>query len=175
MNHGKEIITTEQQKNRMYDYIFLCFFLGNDFMPHFPSINIRTGGIDKMINAYKATIGGTDENLYDGKKIVWKNVRKLVEFLVQQEEKYFQEEMKLRDKRERTHYSEETPEEVFKKFDALPTYDRAVEKYINPYQGGWLAQSAVRVAVRRLVERQPRGACRLCARQAVEHDPAVVQ
>ena len=41
--------------NRVYDYILLCFFLGNDFMPHFPSINIRTGGIDKMLNAYKAT------------------------------------------------------------------------------------------------------------------------
>ena len=137
MNHGEENITTEQQKNRMYDYIFLCFFLGNDFMPHFPSINIRTGGIDKMINAYKATLGGTNQNLYDGKKIVWKNVRKLVEFLIQQEEKYFQEEMKLRDKRERTHYPEETHEDKFKKFDALPTYDRAVEKYINPFQPGW--------------------------------------
>ena len=79
MNNGNEL-TTFQQHNRIYDYIFMCFFLGNDFMPHFPSINIRTGGVNKMINAYKATIGGTNENLTDGKKIYWKNVRKLVYF-----------------------------------------------------------------------------------------------
>jgi 5'-3' exoribonuclease 2 len=80
MNNGEEL-SSEQQKNRIYDYIFLCFFLGNDFMPHFPSVNIRTGGVDKMLNAYKATLGGTDENLTDGKKIYWNNVRKLVRFL----------------------------------------------------------------------------------------------
>jgi 5'-3' exonuclease len=42
-------------------------------MPHFPALNIRTGGVDKMIQAYKATIGGTNDNLTDGKKIIWKN------------------------------------------------------------------------------------------------------
>ena len=51
MNNGEEL-TTIQQKNRIYDYIFLCFFLGNDFLPHFPSLNIRTGGVDKMLQAY---------------------------------------------------------------------------------------------------------------------------
>ena len=44
--------------------IFLCFFLGNDFMPHIPSVNIRTSGIDYLMNAYKDTIGNTNENLY---------------------------------------------------------------------------------------------------------------
>ena len=41
------------QKNRLYDYILLTFFLGNDFMPHFPSMCIRTNGIDILENAYK--------------------------------------------------------------------------------------------------------------------------
>jgi 5'-3' exoribonuclease 1 len=34
------------------DFIFLCYFLGNDFLPHLPSINIKKGGLDLLINLY---------------------------------------------------------------------------------------------------------------------------
>jgi 5'-3' exonuclease len=130
-------LTEKQQKNRVYDYIFMCFFLGNDFMPHFPAINIRTGGIDKLLNAYKATLGGTNDNLTDGKIIYWKNVRKLIDFLACYEEEYFKTEMKLRDKREKFSYPTETPEQKYAKFDAIPNYERELEKYINPFKDGW--------------------------------------
>ena len=136
MNNNIEL-TTEQQKNRLYDYIFMCFFLGNDFLPHFPSINIRTGGIDKLLNAYKATIGGTNDNLTDGKNIYWKNVRKLVQFLADLEEDNLKMETKVRDKREKIYVPEATPEEKFKKFDTIPTHERELEKYINPYKTNW--------------------------------------
>jgi 5'-3' exonuclease len=132
MNNGN----IEQTKNKIYDYIFMCFFLGNDFMPHFPSINIRTGGVDKMLNSYKATIG-KNELLTDGKKIYWKNVRKLVQHLSSLEEEYLKNETKLRDKREKYILPDRTPEEIYKKFDLIPTYDRSVEKFINPFKNGW--------------------------------------
>jgi 5'-3' exoribonuclease 1 len=134
-NH--EPLNTEQQKNRIYDYIFMCFFLGNDFMPHFPSINIRTGGVDKMINAYKATIGSTDQNLTDGNKIYWKNVRKLVDFLAKIEEQNIKTEMKGRDRREKAFLPSNTPEEKFKRFESIPIYERELEKYINPFKDDW--------------------------------------
>ena len=136
MNNDLEL-TTEQQKNRVYDYIFICFFLGNDFMPHFPSINIRTGGVDKMINAYKATIGQSNENLTDGKKIYWKNVRKLIQFLSTIEHDNIKQEMKQRDRREKNYLPDDTPENKMKKFEAIPTYERQKEKYINPFKSGW--------------------------------------
>jgi len=123
--------------NRMYDYIFLCFFLGNDFMPHFPSVNIRTGGVDKMLNAYKATIGSTNENLTNGKQIYWGNVRKIVQHLADLEEQHIKAESALRDKRERLRIPDETPEDKIKKFDALPTYERVIEKYIDPKTPNW--------------------------------------
>jgi len=132
MNNGNS-----QGKNRTYDYIFLCFFLGNDFMPHFPSVNIRTGGVDKMLNAYKATIGDTNEVLTDGKIIHWKNVRKIVQFLADLEEQHFQGEMKLRDRRQKTNYPTDTSDQKYAKFDAIPTYERELEKYINPFKDGW--------------------------------------
>jgi 5'-3' exonuclease len=34
------------------DFIFLCYFLGNDFLPHIPSINIRKEGLETVIEAY---------------------------------------------------------------------------------------------------------------------------
>ena len=37
------------------DFIFICFIVGNDFLPHIPSIEIIEGGIDVMIDAYKET------------------------------------------------------------------------------------------------------------------------
>ena len=127
---------SEQPKNKIYDYIFLCFFLGNDFMPHFPSVNIRTGGVDKMINAYKATIN-KNELLTNGKKIYWKNVRKLVNFLSLNEEDYLKNETKIRDRREKLILPDSTPEEIHKKFDVIPCYDRGIEKSINPFKHGW--------------------------------------
>jgi 5'-3' exonuclease len=136
MNNGLELNATEKS-NRIYDYIFICFFLGNDFMPHFPSINIRTGGVDKIINAYKATIGRTNEFITDGKTIHWKNVRSLVKFLADLEEEHLKAETKLRDKRSKIFYSTKTPEETFKKFDAIPTYERDLEKFINPFEENW--------------------------------------
>ena len=138
MNNGYMNIGDKKETiNRTYDYILLCFLLGNDFMPHFPSINIRTGGIDKILNAYKATIGGTKETLTDGKTINWKNVRKIVQFLANLEEEHFQKEAKSRNKKENFHYPTETHEQIYAKFDAIPTYEREIEKYINPFKDYW--------------------------------------
>ena len=122
--------------NRTHDYIFICFFLGNDFLPHFPSINIRTGGVDKMIQAYKATLGNTREQLTDGKQIFWKNVRKLIQFLSAMEDEYILVEMKLRSKRDKPR-NKSDPKDVYESFNSIPTTDRELEKYIDPYTLGW--------------------------------------
>lgn len=134
MNNANE---ENKDINRIYDYIFMCFFLGNDFMPHFPSINIRTGGVDKMLNAYKATIGNTPNVLTDGNKIYWKQVRELVGFLSKVEEQNLKNETKLRDRKEKLDMPSVTPEDQYRKFDAIPGYSRVLEKYINPYKLDW--------------------------------------
>ena len=134
-----------QQENRKYDYIFLCFFLGNDFLPHFPAINIRTGGVNKMVNAYKEMVqngmvqnGVNNDFLTSGRTIYWSNVRKLVNILVPLEHTFIKTETKLRDRREQSNvFSVDTPDAEFQKFEALPTHDRRLERSINPFKVGW--------------------------------------
>ena len=40
------------KNNLTSDFIFLCYFLGNDFLPHLPSLNIHKNGIEYLIEAY---------------------------------------------------------------------------------------------------------------------------
>jgi len=120
--------------NRLNDYIFICFLLGNDFMPHFPSVNIRTNGIDKILDAYKNTIGNTSKIITDGKHIYWDNFFIFIKWLATNEEEFFKEEYKLRNRRERS-FSNITDE--WKKIELLPNYDREIEKYINPEEEDW--------------------------------------
>ena len=127
-----------KKKNIIYDYIFICFFLGNDFLPHFPALNIRTGGVDKMIMAYKNTINNENLNLTDGKTIFWKNVKKLIEYLATKEEEFIVKEYYLRNKIEKRNFlNDNTPEDKFKKIEMIPQYEREIEHFINPTKLLW--------------------------------------
>ena len=149
LNDNKDIdINTISLKNDIiFDYIFICFFLGNDFLPHFPALNIRTNGISNLINAYKHVFQGTKETLTINREINWKNVRKYVDHLAKNEHDFINEEYVYRNKiSKRARYEDNNKNNDNRisndnnKQDEnllLPIKERAVELYINPSNAGW--------------------------------------
>lgn len=45
--------TVKDEQLIIYDYVFICFMLGNDFLPSLPQLVIREGGLDLIIQIYK--------------------------------------------------------------------------------------------------------------------------
>ena len=46
MDYLMTCISKDQQY--VFDYVFVCFFLGNDFLPHFYSISMKSNGLDVL-------------------------------------------------------------------------------------------------------------------------------
>ena len=137
LNNDKEPTCVEEE-NRVYDYIFLCFLLGNDFLPHFPAINLRTGGMDIIMETYRTILGNGNKNIIENGKIVWKNLRLLIKDLASNENSYIECDYHLRNKQEKRPLKiEEDASKFDKEMLHAPTKERAVERYINPSESFW--------------------------------------
>ena len=128
-----------QKEDRCYDfildYVFLCFLLGNDFLPHFPALNIRTEGIYVLLEAYRKIIASNGLNLVRDNRIVWKNLRTMMSFLATNEDMLLKEEYERRDiMAERVAKRVSTKEEIL---NSIPLLDREIEEFINPWKDGW--------------------------------------
>lgn len=122
--------------NKIEDYIFICFLLGNDFMPHFPALNIRYNGFNVLLNLYKSDFGVKKQLIKDG-KIIWKNFKLFIEKIANNEEAFLKEIYKIRDKQSKKRYTENNIEEKENKYINLPSFERNIEKFINPYEEEW--------------------------------------
>ena len=141
---SSEMDCAHPDPHRMYDYVFLCFFLGNDFMPHFPALNIRTHGMQRLLDVYREVIGNTQERFLVSKTkpytIQWREVTRLVQELAKHEHIFIKQEYSQRKKwDEKTihHYPCKTTKEKTELIQQLPVLFRGKEHFIQPHEIGW--------------------------------------
>ena len=47
------------------DFVLLCFFVGNDFLPHLPSLDLKDGALDFLIEVYKELLPSLGDLCYN--------------------------------------------------------------------------------------------------------------
>ena len=128
--------TAQHTKYKIHDYILISFMLGNDFMPHFPALNIRTNGISILLETYKNIIG-PNKYLCNGMKIHWRYFKLFLQELANNEEEYFKKEFALRYKWSRRTFKTDTEEHKLERFLTIPIKNRDSELFIDPFTKGW--------------------------------------
>ncbi|XP_074643566.1 5'-3' exoribonuclease 2-like [Tubulanus polymorphus] len=71
------------------DWVFMCFFVGNDFLPHLPSLEIREGAIDRLVKLYKSCVHSTGGYLTDSGIVNLERVQVVLSGLGEVEDEIF--------------------------------------------------------------------------------------
>ena len=68
------------------DFVFLCFFVGNDFLPHIPCLSIREGGIDVLMKVYEFCLSLMPDYITKAGDINMKSLKIFIEEIAHYEE-----------------------------------------------------------------------------------------
>lgn len=122
--------------NKIEDYIFICFLLGNDFLPHFPALNIRLNGFTILLELYKKLFKA-NEFLIVNNSIHWNSFKKYIKNIAEHEETFIKEIYNIREKQSKKFYPETNSEEIEFKYSCIPSWERNIENFINPFEEDW--------------------------------------
>ncbi|KAI9252786.1 XRN 5'-3' exonuclease N-terminus-domain-containing protein [Helicostylum pulchrum] len=81
------------------DWVFMCFFVGNDFLPHLPSLEIREGAISTLSLLWKSTMPMIGGYMTHNGEVDLKRVQVLVTELGKMEDEIFSERKKTEERR----------------------------------------------------------------------------
>ncbi|KAG8528197.1 uncharacterized protein KY384_007114 [Bacidia gigantensis] len=82
------------------DWIFMCFFVGNDFLPHLPSLDIRENGIDTLIAIWRDNINQMGSYLTKDGKVDLQRAQFILDGLAKQEDAIFRRRKQAEDRKD---------------------------------------------------------------------------
>ena len=82
------------------DWVFMCFFVGNDFLPHLPSLDIRENGIDTLIAIWRDNLPLMGGYLTRDGEVNLKRCQFILNGLAKQEDAIFRRRKETEDRRE---------------------------------------------------------------------------
>jgi len=129
----------DRNQQSLDDYVFLCFFLGNDFLPHFPCLNIRTHGMPALLEMYGTLVkGGRGSRMYLVDAVTgtidWSLLHKWIALCAKKEPEWFAQEKVARDKMAQSMWRQKDMDAL----DQAPLLFRGEEMYIDaPTTVGW--------------------------------------
>ena len=82
------------------DWVFMCFFVGNDFLPHLPSLDIRENGIDTLIAIWRDNIPAMGGYLTQDGHVDLKRAQLILQGLAKQEDAIFRRRRQTEERRQ---------------------------------------------------------------------------
>ncbi|KAH8816297.1 putative 3' exoribonuclease [Xylogone sp. PMI_703] len=82
------------------DWVFMCFFVGNDFLPHLPSLEIRENGIDTLIAIWRDNIPYMGGYLTKDGHVDLERAQLILNGLAKQEDAIFRRRRETEERRE---------------------------------------------------------------------------
>lgn len=80
------------RNNLINDYVFLCFLLGNDFLPHSPTVDLIEGGIELLFESYSGACEKHNAHLMNQDGTFNKDVLKDILFTISMSERIILED-----------------------------------------------------------------------------------
>ncbi|MCJ1381667.1 5'-3' exoribonuclease 2 [Xylographa soralifera] len=98
--HVPEIPFRFDLERALDDWVFMCFFVGNDFLPHLPSLDIRENGIDTLIAIWRDNLPLMGGYLTKDGHVDLERAQFVLDGLAKQEDAIFRRRRQTEEKRD---------------------------------------------------------------------------